>query len=62
MIAIIDYDAGNLRSVARAFEHLGLACRITADAAEILAADRVVFPGVGAAKAAMDVLRARGLY
>lgn len=61
MIAIIDYDAGNLRSVARAFEHLGLSCRITADAKKILAADRVVFPGVGAAGAAMKILRERGL-
>lgn len=61
MIAVIDYEAGNLRSVERAFTHLGAECRITADAEEILRADRVVFPGVGAAGAAMKVLRKHGL-
>mgnify|MGYP001140979474 CR=1 FL=1 len=61
MIAIIDYEAGNLTSVERALVHLGVPCRVTADAGEIRAADRVVFPGVGAAAAAMGVLRARGL-
>ncbi|MFO7600553.1 MAG: imidazole glycerol phosphate synthase subunit HisH, partial [Candidatus Desulfacyla sp.] len=49
MIAIIDYKAGNLRSVERALRGLGFACRITHDRDEILTADRVVFPGVGAA-------------
>lgn len=61
MIAIIDYEAGNLTSVERALTHLGVPCRVTADAGEIRAADRVVFPGVGAAAAAMGALRARGL-
>ncbi len=56
MIAIIDYDAGNLTSVARAVTHLGFACRVTNDAAEIAAAERIIFPGVGAAGSAMDSL------
>jgi len=61
MIAIIDYRAGNLKSVERALKHLGLACRITADAKEILAAERVIFPGVGAAGLAMETIRDHGL-
>ena len=61
MIAIIDYDAGNLTSVARALTHLGYKNEITATAETILAADRVIFPGVGAAKATMQTLQKRGL-
>ena len=61
MIAIIDYDAGNLTSVARALTHLGYKNEITAAAETILAADRVIFPGVGAAKATMQTLQRRGL-
>ena len=61
MIAIIDYKAGNLRSVERALKKLGFDCRITLDKEEILAADRVVFPGVGAAGKAMADLRHLGL-
>jgi len=61
MIAIIDYKAGNLRSVERALRGLGLDCRITHDRTEILMADRVVFPGVGAAGRAMADLRQLGL-
>ncbi|MYB95929.1 imidazole glycerol phosphate synthase subunit HisH [Candidatus Poribacteria bacterium] len=61
MIAIIDYDAGNLTSVARALTHLGDKNEITAAAETILAADRVIFPGVGAAKATMQTLQKRGL-
>ena len=61
MIAIIDYDAGNLTSVARALTHLGYKNDITAAAETILAADRVIFPGVGAAKATMQTLQKRGL-
>ena len=61
MIAIIDYDAGNLTSVARALTHLGYKNEITAAAEMILAADRVIFPGVGAAKATMQTLQKRGL-
>jgi glutamine amidotransferase len=61
MIAIIDYRAGNLKSVERALKHLGLACQITDSASEILAAERVIFPGVGAAGLAMETIRAHGL-
>ena len=61
MIAIIDYDAGNLTSVARALTHLGYENQITFDAKTILAAERVIFPGVGAAKATMQTLQKRGL-
>ncbi len=57
MIAIIDYKAGNLTSVRLAFEALGVPARITQSAAEIRAADRVVFPGVGAAGSAMRNIR-----
>ncbi|MBF0497949.1 MAG: imidazole glycerol phosphate synthase subunit HisH, partial [Deltaproteobacteria bacterium] len=49
MIAIIDYRAGNLTSVLRAVNNLGFEAKITSDRREILAAARVIFPGVGAA-------------
>jgi glutamine amidotransferase len=61
MIAIVDYRAGNLTSVARALEHLGHRCEITDDATRIRRADRVILPGVGAAGATMENLRALGL-
>jgi glutamine amidotransferase len=61
MIAIIDYDAGNLTSVARAVSHLGMSCVITKAADEIRGADRIIFPGVGAAGAAMESLKRYGL-
>ena len=57
MIAIIDYKAGNLTSVKLAFETLKVQAEITSDPKKILAAERVVFPGVGAAGAAMGNLR-----
>lgn len=61
MITLIDYNAGNLTSVRRALAHLGLAAQITADPDVIRRAERIIFPGVGAAGAAMATLRARGL-
>ncbi|MCK9274278.1 MAG: imidazole glycerol phosphate synthase subunit HisH [Syntrophales bacterium] len=61
MISIIDYGAGNLKSVARAFGYLGIRCRITAKPREILSSDKVVFPGVGAAASAMQTITSRGL-
>ncbi len=61
MIAIIDYRAGNLQSVLRAVEHLGHEAKITNDADAIRSAERVIFPGVGAAGATMESLRALGL-
>lgn len=61
MIAIIDYGAGNLRSVEKALRHLGCQCQITADPGELAAAQAAVLPGVGAFGDAMGQLRARGL-
>jgi len=61
MIAIIDYKAGNLTSVRLAFEALGEANIITSDPAVIRRAARVVFPGVGAAGAAMRHITEMGL-
>jgi imidazole glycerol-phosphate synthase subunit HisH len=60
MIAIIDYDAGNLASVARAVSHLGHANVITRNVEEIRCADRIIFPGVGAAGSAMTSLKHLG--
>jgi glutamine amidotransferase len=61
MIAVLDYDAGNLTSVARALSHLGHDACVTSDPEAVRAAARVVFPGVGAAGASMESLRRRGL-
>ena len=61
MIAILDYDAGNLRSVEKAFLYLGQDVTVTADPKEILSADRVVLHGVGAFRDAMDKLKAAKL-
>ena len=61
MIAIIDYGAGNIRSVANALERAGATYCLTASPADILAADHVILPGVGEAASAMARLRERGL-
>ncbi len=61
MIAIIDYKAGNLRSVERALKNLGYRCRITQRPEEILSSEKIIFPGVGAAGKAMADLRHLGL-
>ena len=60
-LVIVDYGAGNLRSVQKAFEHLGYAASITIDPNQVLRASGVVFPGQGASPPAMDALRRRGL-
>lgn len=60
-VAIIDYGVGNLLSVSRGLEHVGAAVTVTADPAEILAASRVVLPGVGAFADGMAQLRRDGL-
>jgi glutamine amidotransferase len=60
-IAIIKYNAGNIRSVLFALERLGYAGTVTDDPAEIRAASHVIFPGVGAANSAMPYLAERGL-
>ena len=57
MIAIIDYDAGNLRSVEKAMQYIGKDVIISRDRDEILAADKVVLPGVGSFGDAMEKLK-----
>ena len=57
MIGIIDYLAGNLTSVARALAYLGYKCFISSDIKELKKAERIIFPGVGAAKSAMESLK-----
>ncbi len=61
MIALIDYDAGNIRSVGNALARLGAEYELTAAPERIARADRVILPGVGNAARAMDSLRERGL-
>ncbi len=61
MIAIIDYDAGNLKSVAKALHYLGGEAVITRDIPTILRADHVILPGVGSFGVAMDQLKKYGL-
>lgn len=60
-IVVIDYKRGNVRSVLYALERLGYSGVLSADPDEIAAADRVIFPGVGAAGKAMEHLRQSGL-
>jgi imidazole glycerol-phosphate synthase subunit HisH len=60
-IAILDYGVGNLRSVEKALEHVGATAKISADSAEVRAADGVILPGVGAFPKAMERIRERGL-
>jgi len=57
MIAIIDYDAGNIKSVENAFNYLGQETIVTRDKDIILSADKVVLPGVGSFGDAMDKLK-----
>ena len=61
MIAIIDYDTGNLRSVCNALDRIGAEYCLTDDPAVIAQADRVLLPGVGEASSAMEKLQERGL-
>lgn len=61
MVAIIDYDAGNIRSVEKAVRYLGKEVTVTSEPEEILAADRVILPGVGAFGDAMKRLHAMRL-
>ena len=61
MTGIIDYDAGNLKSVQKALKFLGEESVITSDSKTLLAADRVILPGVGAFGDAMESLRSRDL-
>ncbi len=61
MIAIIDYDAGNIKSVEKVLVHLGAECRLTRDISEIEKADKIILPGVGAFGDAMGRLNQYGL-
>ena len=61
MIAIIDYDTGNLKSVCNALDRIGAEYVLTDDPAVISQADRVLLPGVGEASTAMQKLQERGL-
>ncbi|WP_262279747.1 imidazole glycerol phosphate synthase subunit HisH [Hallella absiana] len=60
-IAIVKYNAGNMFSVVNALKRLGITPRITDEAEQLQKADRVLFPGQGNAKTAMDYLRQHGL-
>ncbi len=60
-LAIVDYGAGNLRSVAKALEHLGFMASVTSDPQEVLHARGVILPGVGSSGSAMAALQERGL-
>lgn len=60
-IIIVDYEAGNLRSVQRACAEVGMTATISASPDDLIKADRVIFPGVGSAASAVDTLRERGL-
>ncbi len=61
MTVLVDYKAGNLASVSLALSRLGVEHRVSGDPAVVRDADRIVFPGVGAAGSAMETLRATGL-
>ena len=61
MIAIIDYDAGNIKSVEKALQFLGQEAVITSDRETIMNADKAILPGVGAFGDAMNKIRERGL-
>lgn len=61
MIAVVDYGAGNLKSVTKAFEYLGYEIKITDAPAELERADGIILPGVGAFPKCMEMLRNRGL-
>jgi len=61
MIAIIKYNAGNIKSVENAVKRLGYDCIVTDDPNQIRSADKVIFPGVGEAKSAMNYLKKNAL-
>ncbi len=61
MIAIVDYEAGNIRSVTNALSRLGAEWTLTADHDELRRADRIILPGVGHAGKALESLREKGL-
>lgn len=62
MITIIDYGMGNLRSVQKAFERIGISVNISDNIDEIVKAEKLVLPGVGNFERGIDNLKKRGLY
>lgn len=60
-VAVVKYNAGNIRSVDYALKRLGIEALVTSDKTELAAADKVIFPGVGEAKTTMDFLHANGM-
>ncbi len=61
MITIVDYNAGNIRSVQRACKKVGVETQITQDPETVTKSERVIFPGVGAAASAMNTVKQTGL-
>ncbi len=61
VVGVVDYEAGNLRSVETALRHLGVQYTVSAEPEVLIKTDRLVFPGVGDSSAAMRVLRSKGL-
>jgi imidazole glycerol-phosphate synthase subunit HisH len=61
MIAVVDYEAGNLRSVTKALESCGVPVAVTGDPEVVASADKIVLPGVGAFGKAVSSLRKKGL-
>lgn len=62
MISIVDYGAGNLKSVVKAFDYIGAETRVISTTRELTGAGRLVLPGVGAFGAAVSCLQRRGLF
>ena len=60
-VAIVKYNSGNVQSVKNALNRLGSETKVTDHAEELLAADKVIFPGVGEASSAMSYLREKNL-
>lgn len=60
-LAIVKYNAGNIQSVLFALERLGIEATVTDAAEELMKADKVIFPGVGAARSAIDSLKEKAL-
>jgi glutamine amidotransferase len=61
MITIIDYFAGNIRSVERACSEIGVKSTVTSNPVDVISAERIIFPGVGAAPSAMESMKKTGL-
>jgi glutamine amidotransferase len=61
IVTIVDYDAGNVKSVQRACRKVGIEAEISADPEAVINSDKVIFPGVGSAISAVGTLQSRGL-